>query len=148
MICVRWSLTTHFTVQLFNIMISYRKADLLTNIQSREIEVVVNAMVGQSSIETERFFVFFERPISESESLRENMDSRLRGILEAKSYKKVNDNFILTGIPNKEKAEQEFSDVLKLLRHHNSIISVSMDPFTWLAGTRIKSFVIRMKTRG
>lgn len=129
-------------------MISYRKADLLTNIRYRDTEIVITAKVGQSSMATEGYFVLFERPVTDNPEIREIMDARLRGILEAKSYKKINNNFVLNGIPSKERAEQEFFDVLSLFKSHNSIISVAMDPYTWLPGTRIKQFVMRMRIRG
>jgi hypothetical protein len=129
-------------------MLSYRKADIFQTIKYRDIEVTVLAKVGESKIPTEGYFVLFERPKSENETVRESMDARLRGILEAKSYIKVGDMFWLPGCPSKERAEQEFSDVLRLLRSHNSILSLTMDPYTWIPGTRVKQFLIRMKTRG
>lgn len=129
-------------------MISYRIADIFQTMKYQNIEVSIEAMVGEAQIPTHGYVVVFERPQSENETIRENIDVRLRGILEAKSYQKVSNKFLLSGIPSKDRAEQEFSDVLKLLRSHNSIISLNTELVGWIPGTRMKKFLIRMKTRG
>lgn len=132
-------------------MISFRTADLMTNIRYRDVEVVVTALVGESEAlpPSAPFFVKFERPVCDSKEVRESTDARLRGILEAKSYIKNGDAFILSGLPSKAAAESAFFDVLKYLKHHNSVISAIIDsPVTYIKGTRTKVLVIRMKTRG
>lgn len=132
-------------------MISFRQADLSTNLRFRDVEVAITALVGEASSITgiTPFFVKFYRPESGNPAVEEKTDARLRGILEAKSYVKDGDAFILRDLPSKNAAESAFMDVLKYLRHHNSIISAEIDtPVKYLPGTKVKQFVIRMKTRG
>ena len=130
-------------------MISYRTADLLNTFKYGHVEIVIVAMVGLSTVNpTQRFFVKFDRPECEDEALRERFDEKLRGILQAKSYVKEGDHFILSGFATREAAESSFMDVLKMMKHDNSIISTAMDPFEWIEGSGVKRFVLRIRTRG
>lgn len=132
-------------------MISYRTADLITNLKYRDVEVTVTTRVGPSTAlpPTAPFFVLFQRPQSERAEVRESTDTRLRGILEAKSYVKNGDAFILTGFPDRGTAESALFDVFKYLKHHNSVISCEIDqPIKYVPGTKVKELVFRMRTRG
>ncbi len=132
-------------------MISYRHADLLRNLQYRDVDVTVIARVGESPAlpPSAPFFVQFQRPQCENEAVRESTDTRLRGILEAKSYVKRGDAFILDGFPSRGAAESSFFDVFKYLKHHNSVLSCEIDqPVKQVPGSKTKEMVIRMRTRG
>ena len=129
-------------------MISCR-ADFFNTFKRRDTEVTVVGWVGQAmSNPTEGFFVLFKRPECEDKDIKELVDARLRGILEAKSFVKNSNNFILTGFPSMTAAESYFWDVFKYLKTNNAVISAGFDPFTWVPRTRTKEFVIRMKVRG
>jgi len=129
-------------------MISYRKADFLDQFTHGDNDVFITVKIGFSFADpTSRFFVLFQKPVCQDEARRRIFEDRLGGILQAKSYAKKDNRFVLVGFPDRSAAEANYMEVFKMLRYNNDILDIKSFPAE-IDGDGVKNIELRIVVRG
>ena len=129
-------------------MISHRRADILDQFTHGDNDVIIKVKIGLSFVDpTKRFFVMFDKPICTDESRRQRFEDRLGGILQAKSYEKHPEYFLLSGFPTRDAAEANYWEVFKMLRYNNDVLNIMATPAT-MDRNGVKNIELRIVVRG